>query len=107
MSQDGSDGYRDVLVSLQPYRAGIEIDCDWGELKPVLDRAEAMASAVADLILQTCVNYGTDGNTIDMGWYRFTREECRLLLVAAEAAVRTLGWRVVSSRITEDVDDER
>ena len=101
------------------YRVGITVTTPalrqtlapmWGRQDD--EATEAVMNGVATLLepfdeglLRVCTDYGTDGKSLDLGWYCFTAPEARALKTAARTVAEAQGWTVVEAEWHEVKDD--
>ncbi len=64
-----------------------------------LAEVQAVAQQIDRAIGHEC-EWGTDGEAVELFWYRYTADECAALGRAAKAAIEACDWVVLSSQTT-------
>ena len=66
----------------------------------MLERLIEGDNSLETVIFRKTTEIGTDGKTVDLGWYTFTKDEGMCLQVAASGFLTSLGWKVVDKSLT-------
>jgi len=74
-----------------------------GTLGPVkaMPAAEAVADAIANAIGRSPDGTGTDGQTMDLGWWTWTEAEAAIIARLARAAAEGMECKVVCCEVRE------